>query len=76
MTKLLEKVLARLAKLPDEEQDAFAALLLGEMESEGRWQESFAASQDVLEVLADEAVAEHKAGRTSPLVFDTPNKQG
>ena len=76
MTKLLQKVIARLAKLPEEEQDAFAAILLEEIESEKRWQQSFEASQDVLEVLADEALAEHEAGRTMPLDFDAPNKQG
>ena len=76
MTKLLQEVIARLAKLPEEEQDAFAAILLEEIESERRWQKSFASSQDVLEALADEALAEYEAGRTTPLDFDSPNKQG
>jgi len=38
-----------------------------EIASERRWSESFAKSQDVLAQLADEALAEHTAGRTQPL---------
>lgn len=69
MTKLLERAFEEAAKFPDADQDAFAALLLEEMESERRWDELFAKSQDVLEKLADEALAEHRAGRTRPLDF-------
>ena len=46
------------------EQDAVAAILLEELASEQRWAESFAKSQDVLEKLAGEALAEHRAGLT------------
>lgn len=67
MTQLLEKALSEVAKLPASEQDALAAILLDELASEKRWSESFAKSQDVLAGLADEALAEHEAGRTKPL---------
>ncbi|MGH8706935.1 MAG: hypothetical protein ACREVD_02610 [Burkholderiales bacterium] len=67
MTKLLEKVFERAARLPDAEQDAFAELVLAELESEERWARAFAASQDELATLAREAVADYKAGRTGPL---------
>ena len=67
MTKLLEKALERIAKLPASEQDAVAAIVLDELASEERWAESFAKSQDKLAKLAEEALAEYKAGRTKPL---------
>ena len=67
MTKVLEKALEEVAKLPASEQDAVAAILLEELASEQRWAESFAKSQDQLAKLAEEAIAEYKAGRTKPL---------
>lgn len=67
MTQLLEKALSEVAKLPDTEQDAVAAILLQEMASERRWSEAFANSQDLLAKLAEKALAEHAAGRTKPL---------
>ncbi len=67
MTRLLEKAFAEAALLPDEDQDALAAALLEELESERRWDELFASSPEVLQRLADEALAEHRAGNTEPL---------
>jgi hypothetical protein len=67
MTKLLEKAFAEAAKLPAEEQDALATAVLSEIESERRWERLFAGSEDVLGELAEEALAEHRAGRTKPL---------
>ena len=67
MTKLLEKALEQVAKLPASEQDAMAAIVLEELASEQRWAESFAKSQDKLAKLAEEALAEYNAGRTKSL---------
>ena len=67
MTQLLDKALSEAAKLPEQEQDALAAILLTEIESESRWANSFASSQDVLSSLAAEARAEYAAGKTKPL---------
>ena len=67
MTQLLEKAFAEAAKLPDDEQDTFAALMLEELHAEQRWDDAFARSQDVLAQMADEALAEHRAGKTKPL---------
>ena len=67
MTKLLEKALEQVAKLPASEQDALAAIVLDELASEERWTRSFAASQDKLATLAEEALREYNAGRTKPL---------
>jgi hypothetical protein len=67
MTQLLEKALREVAKLPAPEQDALAAILLEELVSEQRWSKSFEKSQDVLAKLAEEALAEHAAGKAKPL---------
>ncbi|HEY3075862.1 MAG TPA: hypothetical protein VGJ74_11880 [Burkholderiales bacterium] len=67
MTKLLEKALQDVAKLPESEQDAIAAILLEELAAEKRWAESFGKSQKQLARLAEEALAEYNAGRTKPL---------
>ena len=67
MTELLEKAFSEASKLPEEEQDALAAILLAELESEKRWAEAFAKSQDKLSILADEAIAEFKKRKPEPL---------
>ena len=67
MTDLLEKALSEVKKLPPSEQDAMAAILLQELAAEQRWAESFAQSQDALQKLAEEALAEYRAGLTKPL---------
>jgi len=66
MTQLLDKAISEAAKLPEQEQDALAAILLAEIESEERWTETFAKSQDLLAELARDAKAEHADGRTKP----------
>jgi hypothetical protein len=67
MTTVLETALAEVAKLPPEEQDALASLLLDEIRSEQRWTQALSGSQDLLKSLAADALAEHRAGKTSPL---------
>jgi TRAP-type C4-dicarboxylate transport system substrate-binding protein len=71
MTKLLEKAFEEAAKLSDDDQDALAQAVFAELASERRWDQLFAASTDVLSELAEEALAEHRAGRTKPLDPDT-----
>ncbi len=53
--------------LSPEEQDVVAALILEEIESEKRWDASFAGSQGQLARMAEQAIAEYKAGKTKPL---------
>ena len=67
MTEGLERAFAEAAKLSAEDQDAIAAWLLEELASEDRWSRAFAATSDSLESLAEEALAEHRAGRSQPL---------
>ncbi|HEV8242156.1 MAG TPA: hypothetical protein VGS57_22510 [Thermoanaerobaculia bacterium] len=67
MTKLLEQAFEKAAGLPDTEQDSVARWLLAELESDARWSELFAGSQDQLAKLAEEALAEHARGETTEL---------
>ena len=67
MPELLEKAYAAIAGLPESDQEAIAALVLEEIASESRWQKAFAGSADALATLADEALAEYRAGKTQPL---------
>ena len=53
--------------LPPEEQDVLAAILLEEIASEQRWSQSFARSEQALEALAAEALAEFRSGKTRSL---------
>jgi hypothetical protein len=69
MTQILERAFLEAQKLSDHEQDTLGAIIIEEMLDEFRWNEAFAKSQDVLAILADEAIAEFSAGKTTPLEF-------
>ena len=66
-TKLLEKALAEIAKLPNEEQEAIGAWLLEELAAERTWEKLLRRSPDALAQLAEEALAEHRAKNTETL---------
>ena len=70
MTQLLEKAFKEASKLPVVDQNALAKWVLEELEAEKKWGLKSAESDDVLEKLADEALAEHKKGKTKPLGID------
>lgn len=67
MTKLLQRAFDEASKLPEGEQDALGRILREELASERRWEDLFAGSNDLLADLADQALAEHRAGRTEKL---------
>jgi hypothetical protein len=67
MTKALEKAFQEASKLPEAEQDALAEAIRSEVLGDDAWERSFSTSTDALEQLADEAIAEHRSGRTEPL---------
>ncbi|HEY9298820.1 MAG TPA: hypothetical protein VIQ31_21185 [Phormidium sp.] len=71
MTELLEQAIERLKTLPASEQDAIAAMILEELEDKIRWNETFKRSQDSLALLAAEAMAEYRAGKTQELDPET-----
>ena len=67
MTELLEQAITKLQQLPASQQDAIAALILQELEDEVCWDKAFEQSQDLLAILAAEAMAEYRAGKTQEL---------
>lgn len=67
MTKLLAKAMAKISKLPERDQDALASWILDELKSEERWANLFEKSQDLLGKMADEALQEHREGKTKLL---------
>ena len=67
MTELLDEAFAKVARLPDHEQDAFARWLMDELESERRWSRAFETSRGQLAEVVREAVEDDLADRTEPL---------
>ena len=67
MGRLLDRAFAEAAKLPEIEQEAIAALVLAELDSERRWDDLFAKSQDLLYEFAREAREEHRSGESELL---------
>ena len=67
MTKLLEKVIQRVSILPVKEQDAIAQFLSAELDADNEWDKAFASSPNELELLAHEALKEHRLGKTKSL---------
>jgi hypothetical protein len=71
MTKALKKAFDAASQLPDRDQDELAAAILQELAADQRWEAVLGQSREALEQLADEAVKEHRAGRTRPLEPDS-----
>lgn len=69
MTALLEQALAEVHKLPPDQQDVIASLILEELDDEEKWSRAFAQSQDALARLADKVRAEKRAGKVKPMGF-------
>jgi hypothetical protein len=66
MTQALSDAIAFAAKLPEEEQNALAAILLEEMASEERWNALFSNSQTPLQRLALEAIDKKEQDTLQP----------
>jgi len=67
LSQLLEEAYARIAQLPQDEQDSIASRILDEIDDDAEWDRQFAASQDMLSALAKRALADRDAGKTRPL---------
>ena len=67
MTKLLEKVVAEVSRLPEKEQDCWAQIWLEELKDEQTWEEQFPVALDDWDAMAESALAEDKASLTRPL---------
>jgi hypothetical protein len=64
MSTLLEKAIAEISRLPEDQQDRLARWLLSELASEHQWDAVFESSQGRLAELAREALDEDRARRT------------
>jgi hypothetical protein len=64
MTPLLQQASDQAARLPADEQDLLAARLLAELAAEDDFDRAIARSAGKLAYLAQEALAEHRAGLT------------
>ena len=67
MIELLKQAFAEVAKLSDDQQEAFAQWILAELEDENLWDVAFAGSLGQLEKLGEKALAEYRAGLTEEL---------
>jgi hypothetical protein len=67
MTKLMEKAIEKLRAVPEPEQDAVAGFVLNQLEEDRRWDETSIKHADQLKELADEALEDFRAGRTTAL---------
>ena len=69
MNKVLERAIAEVERLPEDEQETIACLMLEEIQAERGWERRFAKSESKLAELARRAKAQHASGQTTPLVF-------
>ena len=67
MTQLLSQAFQEVSKLPNMQQNIIARWLLDELLAEKKWDSLFAESEDFLASLADEALNEHRTGKTKRL---------
>lgn len=67
MRPLLQKAFKKVAKLPPEDQDAIAVAVMEELADQRRWTAKFRRDHKKLSKLADEALAEMRAGLAKPM---------
>jgi hypothetical protein len=69
MNQHLKQAFQKASQLPEADQTRFARFLLAELEANRQWQALFSRpeSENLLARMADEAVSDHRSGRTSPL---------
>ena len=70
MTELLAKAFEQASKLSPRLKDDLARQILEDLIGERKWDETLARTQNQLEKMADEALAEFRAGRTVEMGFD------
>ena len=69
MSELMDQAIQKLKQLPEQDQESIASIILQEIDSAHRWDELFSRpeSAKVLSRMADEALAEARAGCARPL---------
>ncbi len=70
MTRLLDKAIAEMHKLPAKKQNAIAGLILDELGDERLWDQAFSDSQDQLAKLAHKVRQDIQAGKTRSAGID------
>jgi hypothetical protein len=70
MTKLLAEAFEKASRLPENLQDELARELIEELAGEARWDQTLAESADAVDKMAEQALKEHRAGRTKRMGFD------
>ncbi|HMS65866.1 MAG TPA: hypothetical protein PKD83_11515 [Ignavibacteria bacterium] len=68
MTGLLEKVIHKISKLSEAEQNKIAQMILNEIANEKKWSGKFKISQNELLILPEEAKVEYKNEKA--ILFD------
>jgi hypothetical protein len=67
MTKALQEAIERLKQVPEDRQDALAALLLHELEEDERWARSTAAHSEKLQGFVRDVLEANRRGECEPL---------
>ena len=68
MGQLLERAIEEARKLSEEDQETLAWVMLEEIDDQRRWDELFSRPPSpALERMMEEALEDHRAGRTEPL---------
>ena len=67
MIRHLEEAFARARELPAEEQASLARFILAEIDGDAKWDAVLARLPEKLARLADQAWAEHEAGKSEQL---------
>jgi len=67
MTKLLAEAFAKASALDDELQDQLARELLEEIDWESRWDQTLTSTPEKLDLLAQKAEQDFRAGKTRKL---------
>jgi len=62
MTRLLTQAFKKASKLSEDLQDQIARELLEEIEGESHWDQTLAESEEQLELLAEKAAQQYRAG--------------
>ena len=67
MTRLLEDALRKVGKLAEDEQNGIASQILETLEDEEAWAKMLRKNPAKLRELAENALDEHRRGKTRPL---------
>lgn len=70
MNTRIENLFNKVKQLPEEQQEEFAYQWEKDLESEKEFDKKLHDTADKLKILADEALKEHKEGKTQRMGFD------